>query len=131
MSSEVFNHWKTVLNHPRAILDAKRRRLISSRLDEGFLAEDLKVAIDGCKASPWHMGKVPENSTVYDGLDLILRDAEHIDQFIAKARNGNGNGHTGGPKREYCGNCQGGWLRPDMAKGETRARQCGCVTEAQ
>jgi len=36
-----------------------------------------------------------------------------------------------GPKRVYCGQCVGGWVRPDPTKGETRARRCDCVKGAQ
>lgn len=85
--TEVFDYWKTALNHPRAILDSKRQRLIKARLDEGFSVDDLKAAIDGCKASPFHMGE-NDRHKVFDGLDLIFRDASHIENFIANTSNG-------------------------------------------
>lgn len=89
--SEVFEHWKTVLNHPRAILDSKRQRLIRSRLDEGFSVDDLKAAINGCKASPWHQG-LNDRGQTYDDLALICRDASKVEQFIGYV---NGHGRAG------------------------------------
>lgn len=82
--SEVFDYWKIKHNHPRSILDAKRRRIIIARLKEGFSVDRLKIAIDGCKNSAYHQGQ-NNSATVYDGIDLILRDASHVERFIAYA----------------------------------------------
>lgn len=91
MCSDIFNHYKTALNHPKAILDAKLQRLITSRLEDGFSAEDLKRAIDGCKASAWHMGENDRHKK-FDRLGLIFRDADHVEQFISELGSQNGNG---------------------------------------
>ena len=81
----VFEHWKTTNNKPpNAKLTRKRKGKISARLAEGYSAEDLKRAIDGNKASDWHQGKNP-NGTVYDDLELILRDSGKVDMFASKA----------------------------------------------
>lgn len=101
-ADQVFEHWKTSLNHPRSILDAKRRRLINERLKEGFSVEDLKLAIDGCKQSPFHQGE-NDRRQVYDDISLICRDASKVEQFIACRAGLNGNGSTEKPKREYTG----------------------------
>jgi len=85
---EVFKHWQEKLNHPTAALDAKRRALINKAL-EGYSVENLKLAIEGCSRSQWHMGK-NENNTRYDKLNLILRDADHIDSFIKCAKGNSG-----------------------------------------
>lgn len=79
---QVFEHWKIVLQHDRARLDTKRTRMISSALAWGYSVEDLQLAIEGCAGSPFHMGDNDRN-TIYDGLDLILRDADKIDRFMA------------------------------------------------
>lgn len=78
---DVFEHWKTVLNHPTAKLDDKRRKAISAALRIGYTADQLKAAIDGCSRTPHNMGQ-NDRHTVYDDLGLILRDADHIDRFI-------------------------------------------------
>lgn len=95
MSSDIFNHWKTVHNHPKAILGAELRKKIADRIAEGFSPEDLKLAIEGCKASAWHQGD-NDRKKKFDGLGLILRDADHVNNFISELGNGaaNGNGST-------------------------------------
>lgn len=83
-ASDVFAYWKTELNHPRAKLDDKRKKKINAILKIGYTVEDLKTAIDGCKQSPWHQGQ-NERQSVYDDIELICRDASHVDRFIKTA----------------------------------------------
>lgn len=78
----VFDHWRKVMGHSKAQLDDKRKKLITAALKLGYTGVDLCHAIDGCKSSKWYMGANDRN-TVFDGLDLILRDAEHVDKFLA------------------------------------------------
>jgi hypothetical protein len=73
----VFDHWRAVHNHPAAKLDAKRRKLIRDAL-KAYPEADLCQAISGYKNSPHHMGQ-NDRSTVYDAIELLLRDAKHID----------------------------------------------------
>lgn len=80
----VFEHWKRVMNHPASHLDAKRRSVIQDRMKEGYSADHLILAIDGCAKSAWHMGQ-NDKSKVYDSLDLICRDASKVDGFMADA----------------------------------------------
>ena len=82
----VFAHWQKVMGHPRAVLDAKRQRLIEARLKDGYTVEDLCNAITGCSLSPYHMGQ-NEQGTRYDGIDLICRDGGKVDKFLATYRN--------------------------------------------
>ena len=78
----IFDYWKLRFNHPRARLDKKRRTKIRLRLEDGYTLDDLKLAIDGCRASPFHLGQNDRNQ-VYDDIELICRDAPHVDRFIA------------------------------------------------
>lgn len=80
----VFEHWQKTMNHHRSRLDKKRRAKINAALDMGYTTDDLIRAIDGCRASPFHMGD-NDRSVRYDELTLILRDAGHIDRFIRHA----------------------------------------------
>lgn len=83
---EVFEHWQTVLNHPRSKLDAKRKRVIQAALKTGYSVEDLKAAISGCSKTPHNMGQ-NERGQKYDDIGLILRDAGQIDRFIGNNEN--------------------------------------------
>lgn len=77
----IFFLWKTTYEHPRAKLDDKRRKKIIAALKLGYSVEELCHAIGGYKFSPHHMGK-NETSTIYDDLELYLRDAAHIDKGL-------------------------------------------------
>ncbi len=83
---EIFDFWRTTLGHERSLLDSKRRKLIESRLKDGYSESDLKAAIVGCSLSPFHMGQ-NENGRRYDGIDLIFRDGAKLDQFIQFSTN--------------------------------------------
>lgn len=75
----VFDHWRSVMDHPRAVLDQKRKKKIADALKK-YPVDFLKQAIDGCKLSPYHMGQ-NDKGTVYDDLELILRDTAKIERF--------------------------------------------------
>lgn len=77
----VFEHWKQAHSHPQARLDAKRRKLIRAALD-GYTEADLCQSITGYLSSPHHMGQ-NDRATKYDGIELLLRDAKHIDAGLA------------------------------------------------
>lgn len=80
----VFAYWKMACRHPGARQDKKRLRTIEAARALRYSDEQLCKAIDGCTSSPYHMGDNKDGS-IYDALTLILRDAEHIDKFIALA----------------------------------------------
>lgn len=84
--ADVFAYWQQRMNSPRSALDDKRKRLIAKALGMGYGPGDLKRAIYGCSLSAFHMGE-NDKGTAYNGLDLILRNAEKIDGFIAMAAN--------------------------------------------
>ncbi|KTD18722.1 Uncharacterised protein [Legionella lansingensis] len=79
-SKQIFEYWQTTMNHPRAKFDRKRQRVITTAL-RNYSTSELKQAIDGCKNTPYNMGK-NDSGQVYDDICLILRDAEHIERFI-------------------------------------------------
>jgi hypothetical protein len=80
---EVFEYWRTVMNRPQAILDNKRSRAIAGRLKEGYSVDQLKQAIEGCKASAWHQGQ-NDRHQVYNDVELVCRDAQRVEAFIAR-----------------------------------------------
>jgi hypothetical protein len=82
----VFQSWQEATGHHRAVLDGKRDRLIRQRLRQFPLA-DLEDAVRGWRQSPYHRGENP-SGTVYDSLELLLRDAEHVEKFRDLERDG-------------------------------------------
>ncbi len=81
---EIFNHWKAVMNHPNAKLEDKRKKLIRHALKMGYSESDLLKAITGCSLTPHNQGQ-NDRGQRYDGLHIILRDAEQIDRFMRNA----------------------------------------------
>lgn len=75
----VFEHWQAVFGKPKAQLDKKREARIRWAL-ERYSLDDVYAAIEGCKRSPHHMGQ-NDRGTAYNDLDVILRDAKHIEGF--------------------------------------------------
>ena len=83
----LFEHWVAVLRTgrpgPAPAFTPKRRKLL-----EGWFAyydlDTLKAAVDGCAQSEFHMGQNSRGRR-YDSLELIFRDAEHIERFAGIA----------------------------------------------
>lgn len=80
----VFDHWRGVMKTPKSKLDSKRIGKVKAALKLGFTVDELKLAIEGCLKSDWHMGRDKNNSKMFNDLELILRDASHIESFIKK-----------------------------------------------
>ncbi len=81
----VFDRWREVMGKPRAVLDEKRAKAIKARLRDGYDTEALFLAIAGCRASPFHRG-ANDRGKIYDDIDLIFRDAKHVEQFLEIGR---------------------------------------------
>ena len=78
----IFDRWKNVMRHPDSRIDKKRSNAILNAIDMGYRISEIEEAIIGCSKNPWNMGLNP-NGKIYDDICLILRDASHIDSFIA------------------------------------------------
>jgi hypothetical protein len=76
----IFAYWQKVMKSPGSALDDKRRSLIKRALKK-YSAASICKAIRGCSRSPHNMGQ-NDQKTKYNGLDLILRNADKIDRFI-------------------------------------------------
>lgn len=82
---QVFEYWQVSLNHPNAKFDDNRKRIIKRALEkDGYSIEQLKRAIDGCKNTPYNMGK-NDNGKIYDRIGLIFRNADNIERFMNNA----------------------------------------------
>ena len=82
----VFEYWRFNLNHKKAKLTDKRKRVIARAIKDGYTVDDMMRAITGCGKTPFNMGD-NEHGRVYDSIELILRDAEHIEKFMEHADN--------------------------------------------
>ncbi len=79
---EVFDHWVAVSWTGRGVkpvLTDKRRRLVE-RAVKDYGTEVCKAAVTGNSTSSWHQGQNPGRKK-YNSIELILRDAEHIERF--------------------------------------------------
>jgi hypothetical protein len=80
---EVFDFWLTTCRTSgrglRPVLTDKRAKIIGQAIS-WYGVEGCCTAIAGCAKSEWHMGKNPMGKK-YDSIELILRDAEHIERF--------------------------------------------------
>lgn len=79
----VFECWKAY--HPRALPSPhsgmKEWKKIADRLKDGYTVADLEQAIHGIHVSPFHTGENDRGKS-YVSLELCLRDAKHVDQFV-------------------------------------------------
>jgi hypothetical protein len=75
----VFAYWRETLRPNARVFDAKTRKAVEARLKE-FSRDELKLAIDGCRASPHHMG-ANDKAKRYDSLELICRDGGKVQAF--------------------------------------------------
>lgn len=80
---EIFEHWKTVMQSKRAVFTPDRARIIKAML-KFYEPESLKLAIDGCRMSEFHMGQ-NDRKSVHNGIDLIFRNSGNVEKFIAIA----------------------------------------------
>lgn len=76
----IFAYWQKIMESPKSVMDGTRKALITKAL-KNYEPADICKAVRGCFKSPFNMGQNDRN-TKYNGLNLILRDAEHIDYFI-------------------------------------------------
>ena len=80
---EVYHYWVAVMRPGRKrapkLDDTRSRKVRAAIADYGV--ETCKLAIDGCAASDFHMGRNRANKR-YDDLELIFRDQSHIEMFL-------------------------------------------------
>lgn len=76
----IFEYWKKIMDSPKAVFDPKRKALIIKRLDT-YTPAQICTAIRGCSKTPHNMGQ-NDAATEYNGIGLILRNAENIERFI-------------------------------------------------
>lgn len=83
---DVFTYWVSEIKSSarrKPVFSEKRRKLIEKAL-AAYGPEACFQAIDGCKASPWHMGENPQG-VKYNDIELIFRNERNIERFIERA----------------------------------------------
>lgn len=80
---DVFTYWVGVMQKNGNVkLTAERRRCIQARLKDGYHVPEIKLAIDGCARSDFHMARGPyRGGRRYDDLTLILRNGSRLEGF--------------------------------------------------
>jgi len=84
---ELFQYWVARFNKPRTRFTPERRRVLRARLRDGYTPEDIRRAIDGCKASPFHNGE-NDRETEYNDITLICRNGTNVERFRDAAKEG-------------------------------------------
>jgi hypothetical protein len=84
----VFDHWVATCRGSnkggvKPVLTDKRAKVISRAIG-WYGIGTCKAAIDGIVTSDFHMGR-NRSKKRYDSIELILRDAEHIEGFAEMA----------------------------------------------
>ena len=84
---EVFDFWVMTFKKRVNAIDYKRRIAIGNAIYL-YGIDNCKDAIRGCTYSDFHMGRNGAGK-VYNEIELILRDAEHVERFISYLPEGN------------------------------------------
>lgn len=77
----IFEHWKTVMEDPYAILDEHRASFIQKALDMGYSEAALCQAIVGCSLTPYNMG-LEHTTTLLNDVSIIFKNASQIGRFL-------------------------------------------------
>jgi len=81
-TQRVFDHWVSTSWSGRGVkprLTDKRKKIIRKAISE-YGCDVCIAAVDGNASSDWHQGRNQRNKK-YNSIELILRDAEHIENF--------------------------------------------------
>lgn len=85
-ASKVFEAWIEAAGKTgRTVLTPERRRLILKQLKD-YPLDDVLDAVRGWRWSAHHRGE-NDRGTVYNDLELVLRDAKHVEMFRDLERN--------------------------------------------
>lgn len=79
--AELFDHWRTVCQHPQAKPTAERLRAIRARLADGYTPGQIRQAIDGAARAPF----VDQRGKRHDDLTLICRNGSKLEDFMDRA----------------------------------------------
>lgn len=81
LEERVFEWWKKCTERGNQTKLTPARRALIRRAVQAYGAKQVAKAIKGCAIRPWNAGQ-NDRGERYDGLELILRSAEKIEQYI-------------------------------------------------
>lgn len=84
--ARIFDAWRDSTGKRKAVLDHKRKKVIAGAL-RLYPEDELIEAVSGWNLDPHSRGE-NERHTVYNELDLLLRDAAHIEKYRDLSRHG-------------------------------------------
>ena len=85
-ATEVFDHWREVMQHPDAKFKSKSKRYRCGGSAERRLHRGPAQTCRGRMPGQSVQHGPNETGTVYDDLELICRDDVHVERFIARAK---------------------------------------------
>lgn len=85
-ATRIFDYWVGVMdkNTETTKLTPKRGKAIKARL-KIYSEDQIKTAIDNCRADSWSMGH-NDRQTPFNDIELICRSGEKLESFISKVQ---------------------------------------------
>lgn len=79
---EIFLHWCRVMDKSpnKTKLTKEREKAIRARLKDGYSVDEIKRAIEGCRADSWSMGSNDRHKPFND-IELICRTGKKLEGF--------------------------------------------------
>lgn len=81
----IFDHWRVVCRHPRSILDEKRAKACTERLEDGYSEAQCRLAIEGLAYDPNRKRTRNGRWELYNDMELALRSAENLERYANRA----------------------------------------------
>lgn len=76
----VISYWMAKYNHPRALVDDKRERVVIRALkDNGDNIDELLYAFDGAAKDPYVNGE--KDNVPHDDIEFLLRNRSNIERY--------------------------------------------------
>jgi uncharacterized protein YdaU (DUF1376 family) len=83
-AQQVFDYWVQVMGRgSQTQFTAERKKKVRERL-KTYTVDQIKMAIDGCTKSDFHMGRDPKSNGLFNDLELICRTSTKLEEFIQK-----------------------------------------------
>lgn len=82
-AERLFKFWRKRMGSNRSVFTDKRRSKAVAVMKSVSYADCLRAVV-GCTRSDWHMGRAPDNQTVFNEFERIFKDVEETEKFIKR-----------------------------------------------